>query len=217
MRGVGRALSRHGGVHQNLFVGPSVTLSRESGADGQAQAVVTLSKNANVANGEAGAKDAAEVVGLVGNELGLPASSVLIASTGVIGQPYPMEKIRAGLKGFGGKLAPADFVAVAKAMMTTDTHHKISSRRLGDATLVGVAKGVGMCEPNMATILTYYFTDADVRVFSGQDDVDTMFKRVIDKTFNAITVDSDTSTSDSAILLANGLAGPVDAQTFESA
>ncbi len=198
---------------QNLFVGPSVTVSREHVRDGRARAVVTISKNANVANGDQGRADAREVVRLIAHELGIDPGDVLIASTGVIGRPYPMEKIRAGVAGLGARMAPADFDLAARAMMTTDTRPKLASRSVGGAALVGVAKGVGMCEPNMATVLTYYFTDAAVDVAALRP----MFKRVMDRTFNSISVDSDTSTSDSAVILANGLAGTVPLADFERA
>ena len=97
--------------------------------------------------------------------------------------------------------------------MTTDTVPKTASAAVGEATIVGVAKGVGMIEPDMATLLTYFVTDAAVR----PDDLRAVFGRVVASTFNCLSIDTDTSTSDSALLLANGLAGPVDVGDFETA
>jgi glutamate N-acetyltransferase/amino-acid N-acetyltransferase len=102
---------------------------------------------------------------------------------------------------------------VAKAIMTTDTVHKIASAQAGAATVVGVAKGVGMIEPNMATMISIILTDALV----NPADLDAMFRRVVDRTFNAVSIDSDTSTSDTAIVLASGSAGPVDPIALEAA
>ena len=98
-------------------------------------------------------------------------------------------------------------------MMTTDTHPKAVSVRVGNATLTGIAKGVGMIEPNMATMLAWFFTDADLE----QPVLDGVFRRVVERTFNALSIDTDTSTSDSAAIFANGLAGPVDPSAFEEA
>ena len=97
--------------------------------------------------------------------------------------------------------------------MTTDTRTKHAARKIGNASLVGIAKGVGMIEPNMATLLTFFFTDAKIT----SDALAALFRRVIDKTFNALSIDTDTSTSDSAAILANGLAGNVDLVKFEQA
>ncbi|HBX77625.1 MAG TPA: ornithine acetyltransferase, partial [Acidimicrobiaceae bacterium] len=134
------------------------------------------------------------------------------------GRRYPMDKIELGLAGlpspdrFG-----CDFEAVATAIMTTDTHAKCASRQLngsrGQVALMGIAKGVGMIEPNMATLLTYFYTDAEIAPAA----LDEVFKSVMDRTFNALSIDTDTSTSDSAMILANGLGGEVDRAEFEQA
>ena len=97
--------------------------------------------------------------------------------------------------------------------MTTDTHAKIQSRRVGDAVVLGIAKGVGMLEPNMATMLAFFFTDAKIPARQ----LDLVFRRVVETTFNAVSIDTDTSTSDTAAIIANGEAGPVDINAFESA
>jgi glutamate N-acetyltransferase/amino-acid N-acetyltransferase len=107
----------------------------------------------------------------------------------------------------------ADFGAVARAIMTTDTVPKLASVRVGDATLLGVAKGSGMIEPDMATLLGYVVTDAAVPKQAMVE----AFRRTVDLTFNALSIDTDTSTSDSLLLLANGAAGPVGTADFERA
>ncbi|MFN6498167.1 MAG: bifunctional glutamate N-acetyltransferase/amino-acid acetyltransferase ArgJ [Nostoc sp. DedQUE01] len=198
---------------QSLFAGPSVTISRDNLKDSQAQAIVVISKNANVANGSVGIADAQEILQLVAAETGIAAHNIVIASTGVIGRRYPIEKIRVGLSGLGKKLTTADFDAAARGIMTTDTVAKLATRQIGNAKLVGIAKGVGMIEPNMATLLTFFFTDAAIEANSLR----WIFRSTIDKTFNCLSVDTDTSTSDSAVILANGLAGEVPQADFANA
>ena len=200
---------------QNRFVGPSVTVSRQHLADNTARAMVVISKNANVANGPQGLADANEVVDGVAKAIGCNANEVLIASTGVIGRPYPMDRIRAGLASIPTSITGTDAEAVARGIMTTDTVHKIAEASIAGGTVrvVGVAKGVGMIEPNMATLITMMFTDA--RIEPAQ--LDAIFRRVIDRTFNCVSVDTDTSTSDTAVILASGAAGAVDLHAFESA
>lgn len=198
---------------QSLFAGPSVTISRQNLKHAQVQGIVVISKNANVANGSVGLADAQEVIQLVANETNIPAESILIASTGVIGRRYPMEKIRAGLLGMGKQLTAADFNLAARGIMTTDTIPKIAARQVGNAKLVGIAKGVGMIEPNMATLLTFFFTDAAI----SANALRSIFRPIIDKTFNCLSIDTDTSTSDSAVILANGLAGEVSEADFAKA
>ena len=196
---------------QSRFAGPSVALSRRHLADGAARAIVTVSKNANVATGSQGEQDAAELAGLVAKVSGSEAEDVLVGSTGVIGRPYPMERIRRHFQALRLP-ATADFPSVARAIMTTDTVPKLASTRLGQATVTGVAKGSGMIEPDMATLLGYIVTDAAI----AHDEMERVFKRVVDVTFNSLSIDTDTSTSDTVLLLANGAAGPVGAEEFEA-
>jgi glutamate N-acetyltransferase/amino-acid N-acetyltransferase len=133
---------------------------------------------------------------------------VLIASTGVIGRLYPIDNIRAGIASLPFPLPNNDADDVARGIMTTDTVHKISSATItgSSARVVGVAKGVGMIEPNMATLIAMVFTDAQVEPKKLND----IFRGVINKTLNCVSVDTDTSTSDTAIVLASGAAGTVD-------
>jgi glutamate N-acetyltransferase/amino-acid N-acetyltransferase len=195
---------------RSRFAGPSVVLSRAACQDFSARGVVVLSRNANVATGETGMAQATEVRDGVAERLGVPADELLIASTGVIGVEYPMGAVRTAI---GDLSYPAgtDFTAAATAIMTTDTRPKVISLRCGQATLVGIAKGVGMIEPNMATMLTFFCTDAEI----AAADLDRIFRSVVERTFNAVSVDTDTSTSDTAVVFANGQAGPVDHAEFE--
>jgi glutamate N-acetyltransferase/amino-acid N-acetyltransferase len=193
------------------FAGPSVVVSREHLSVPTARAVVVISKNANVATGSEGLANAREVVAGVAGAIGCGPSDVLIASTGVIGRQYPMERVRAGLAAIPWPLPSADVEGVAQGIMTTDTVPKVATASVGAAHIVGVAKGVGMIEPNMATLITLLFTDAEV----ATTDLDPIFRRVIDRTFNCVSIDTDTSTSDTAIVMANGAAGPVDLESFE--
>ncbi|KAA6172973.1 bifunctional glutamate N-acetyltransferase/amino-acid acetyltransferase ArgJ [Pseudomonas marginalis] len=197
---------------QSRFAGPSVTLSREVAKRDNARGVVVIARNANVATGLEGMANAQEVRARLAQGVQVDPEELLIASTGVIGRQYPMEKIRSFLSDIP-PLRPADFQRCATAIMTTDTHIKHAARQLGNVSLVGIAKGVGMIEPNMATLLTFFFTDAKI----SPDELDIVFRRVIDRTFNALSIDTDTSTSDSAAIFANGLAGEVDIDEFEQA
>ena len=200
---------------QSRFAGPSVVVSRENIADNSARAVVVISKNSNVATGAEGMSNAREVVSAVAQKIGCEAKDVLIASTGVIGRQYPMQSVRAGLSAIPDKFENTSVEDVARGIMTTDTVHKTAEATIAgsSARVVGVAKGVGMIEPNMATLITMMFTDAEIDKAS----LDQMFRRVIDKTFNCVSVDTDTSTSDTAIILASGAAGSVDTVSFETA
>ena len=197
---------------KSRFAGPSVVLSREHAADGNLRAVVVVSKNANVATGPGGDADARELAEGVAGAVGCAVREVLVTSTGVIGRRYPMDRIRGHL---GSMPAPdgRDVEPVAEAIMTTDTHPKTASAVAGDATVVGIAKGVGMIEPDMATMLAFLFTDAAV----DRDVLDGLFRAAVDRTFNCLSVDTDTSTSDTAAILASGVAGPVDASTLGAA
>ncbi|MFJ9826270.1 bifunctional glutamate N-acetyltransferase/amino-acid acetyltransferase ArgJ [Streptomyces sp. NPDC101160] len=198
---------------RSRFAGPSVVLSRETAAGGQAHGVVVIARNANVATGREGEANAREVREAVARALGVPEGELLIASTGVIGRQYPMERIRQHLKTLAPPFPDGGFDRAARAIMTTDTRPKEVRVKVGEATLVGIAKGVGMMEPDMATLLTFFATDARL----DPAEQDRIFRRVMDRTFNAVSIDTDTSTSDTAALFANGLAGEVDPAEFEEA
>ena len=200
---------------QSRFAGPSVLVSREHVANGKALGVVVISKNANVATGEEGMNNAREVVAGVARAIGCNDNEILIASTGVIGRQYPMNKVRAGLAALPAQPQGTSADDVARGIMTTDTVSKVAQCEVAGsgARVVGVAKGVGMIEPNMATLITLIFTDAEI----SSPDLQTMFQRVIARTFNCVSVDTDTSTSDTAIVLASGKAGKADLAALETA
>ncbi len=200
-----RPCSSAGLFTRSRFEGPSVTISRRRAEAGGARAVVVVAKNANVANGAQGRADAEEVTELVAAGMGLPVEQVLIASTGVIGRPYPMDRLRPFLKGLPGAVFDADAYRIAQAMMTTDTVAKTAVQQAGPARVVGMAKGVGMIEPDLATMLAFVVTDAAVDPVT----LDRLWRRAVDESFNCLSVDTDTSTSDTAVVLANGAAGPV--------
>ena len=200
---------------KSRFSGPSVTVSRQHVADHRAQAVVVVSKNANVANGPAGDADARELVAGVADRLGCAPTDVLVASTGVIGRRYPIDRIRAGVAALPSSPTGTSADEAARGIMTTDTVPKVAWAPVagGGAVVVGIAKGVGMIEPDMATMIAVVLTDAEV----DGPALDEVFRTVVDRTFNCVSVDTDTSTSDTAVVLASGAAGPVDPTAFETA
>jgi len=200
---------------KSRFAGPSVTLSQAHVADGMAQAVVVISKNSNVATGPDGVSDAHEVAASVAGRLGAATTDVVVTSTGVIGRRYPMDRVRTGIGGLPSAPSGRNALAVATGMMTTDTVAKVASAHIAgsDATVVGMAKGVGMIEPDMATHISIVFTDAELT----STELDAAFRRVVDRTFNCVSIDTDTSTSDSSVVLASGDAGAVDLDAFETA
>ncbi len=199
---------------RSRFSGASVTLSRRHVADGRLQAALVVSKNANVATGAEGEANAAELADGVARAIGGAASDVLVTSTGVIGRQYPMARVRAHLTALPAPPYPiTDAEAAASAMMTTDTVAKFVEASVGGARIVGLAKGVGMIEPDMATMIALLFTDAEV----AQPDLDRLFRAAVERSFNSLSVDTDTSTSDTAAILANGAAGPVELGAFAAA
>ncbi len=197
---------------RNRFPGAPVIVGRKHIANGFVQALVINSKNANVAMGKQGIDNAIETCRIVAEELGVDYRDVLPFSTGVIGRPLPMDKIRAGLRGIRNELQPNNLKLAAEAIMTTDKYPKYFSRRVGAAIIAGIAKGAGMIEPNMATMLVYLMTDAELPIKSLRP----MLRRVVDRTFNCMSIDTDTSTSDTVVLMANGLGGPVNIPEFEA-
>ena len=200
---------------KSRFAGASVVLSRELVAAGRTRGVVVLSKNSNVATGEEGMCNAKELIGGVAARLGCETDELVIASTGVIGRQYPMDRIRRGVESLPSSLQGTDADLVARAIMTTDTRPKIAeaSVRGSSARIVGVAKGVGMIEPDMATHISLVFTDAAL----SRGELETVFRNTVERTFNRVSIDTDTSTSDTTVCLASGAAGAVDRSAFADA
>ncbi|HEY6873934.1 MAG TPA: bifunctional glutamate N-acetyltransferase/amino-acid acetyltransferase ArgJ [Geobacteraceae bacterium] len=199
---------------RNTMPGAPVLVGKEHLRNGLLQAVIVNSKNANVATEQRGIEDSRTMCRLVAESCGIETEMVLPSSTGVIGRRLPMDIIADGCKtvrqDFGNTAHHVE--NFAKSIMTTDTRRKLISARVGGATILGIAKGAGMIEPNMATMLCYFMTDADI----SSSRLQPMLARVANQTFNRISVDTDTSTSDTVVILSNGLAGPVDPDEFET-
>lgn len=208
---------------RNSIYSPSVTVCKDVVSRGTARAVVANSGCANTSVGEQGLIDARETASLAAGYLGVEADEVLVASTGVIGEELPMALIRRHIpaidvSGDGGNL-------FAKSIMTTDTHEKehavsYTASDGSEVTVGGCAKGAGMIHPNMATMLAFITTDADV----DQPYLQSCLSDAVNRTFNQIDVDGDQSTNDTVAVLANGMSGAPrvcgkddDSELFEAA
>lgn len=182
-------------------------LALEPDADAPA-AIVVNSGNANAFTGRNGVEAVEAVTAAVARATGVPQSRVFSSSTGVIGEPLKHDRIAAVLDAMNGDLASGRLEAAARAIMTTDTFPKGAGATLSlngeEVRIAGIAKGSGMIAPDMATMLVYIFTDARI----GSATLRSMVKRLTDRSFNCITVDSDTSTSDTLLMAATGRAGP---------
>jgi glutamate N-acetyltransferase/amino-acid N-acetyltransferase len=197
---------------RNRFPGAPVLLGRETIRGGVLRGVAVNSKVSNVATGRDGVTHARRMAAAAAAELGTTPDRVLVSSTGVIGVPLPIEKIERGLVGMAAELQDDPLVG-ARGIMTTDSHPKALSCAVGGASITWVAKGSGMIAPDLATMLAYVFTDA---AFDAPT-LDAMLRRAVAVSFNMLSVDTDTSTSDTCAILANGAAGAVDAAAFEAA
>lgn len=191
----------------NAVKAAPVLLSMERIAGGKAQALVVNSGNANACTGSQGMADARETTRILAEGLGIDEQLVQVCSTGVIGVALPMERLRAALPGLVAGRGAATLDDLACAIMTTDTFPKTAVRQ-GTAggvsyTVAGTAKGAGMIMPNMATMLAYVLTDATLEPSL----LNSLFRAAVDRSFNAITIDGDTSTNDTCLLMANGAAG----------
>src|SRR5688572_17067092 len=197
---------------QNRFCAAPVILSKKhlatAGTSGNtARALVVNTGNANAGTGDDGLRRALEVCSAVASSLGCAAAEVLPFSTGVIMEPLPSERIIAGLTAAKADLKADNWASAAESIMTTDTVAKAASRKVTvdgrTVTVTGIAKGAGMIHPDMATMLGFVATDAGLPAALLQD----LLQEVADDSFNAITVDGDTSTNDSFILIATGASG----------
>lgn len=192
---------------RNRVKAAPVILCRRRLKAGSAQAILVNSGNANACTGPPGLKAARETTLAAARELKLAPELILPASTGVIGQPLPVDKIILAVPLLVAHLRPDGFGEAAQAIMTTDTRPKSAHTTLKLAghrvTLGGIAKGAGMIHPDMATLLAFLFTDAAVSAPVLQ----ALLKQAVDQTLNCISIDGDTSTNDTALLLASGRAG----------
>ncbi len=194
---------------QSLTASAPVDACRDAliSGKGRAKCIIVNSGNANAFNGKKGIASVENIVKEATQIFNCPADQIFTASTGVIGEALPDEKITSALSSMKEDLGSASFEDVAKAIMTTDTYPKAASRKVmiggNEVVVSGVAKGSGMIAPDMATMLSFVFTDAAI----APDVLQGLLKSATDKSFNAITVDSDTSTSDTVLLVATGEAG----------
>ncbi len=204
--------SRVAGVFtQNAFAAAPVQLCRERlGQSRRLRALLVNAGNANAATGTGGISDARETTAAVAAALGCTPEQVLPFSTGVIGQRLPVQRMTAAVPAAAAALSADGWNAAARAIMTTDTVPKGASRRVatsqGDVTVTGIAKGVGMIEPHMATMLAFIATDARLT----DEAVDAVLRDAVGVSFNCVTVDSDTSTNDSCVLCATAQVGTRD-------
>lgn len=205
-----RPCSVAGVFTRNRMAAAPVRLCRKILSGGQTvRAIVVNSGNANACTGSQGEKDALQMKETAATSLGLDAGGILVCSTGRIGEFLPMDRIQEGIEAAAGSLSSdqqSGFDA-ADAILTSDTRRKVATRKVETSTgtlfVSGMAKGAGMIEPNMATMLAFLCTDAGV----SQTDLQTLLKAAADKSFNAITVDGDESTNDTVLFLANGASG----------
>ena len=191
---------------QSLTAAAPIDWCREVLKGGYARAIIVNAGNANAFTGRAGDRAVQRTIQTAAEVLECPENQIFVSSTGVIGEPLPAERIIGALPVLKKELSPTSWKAAAEAIMTTDTFPKGATRKaeIGGVTvkLSGFAKGSGMIAPDMATMLAYLFTDAKI----AQPVLQSMLKDAADKSFNSITVDSDTSTSDTVFLCATGKA-----------
>jgi len=196
-----------GATTRNRFFSPPVQVTRECLERGKLRGIVVNAKNANAATGARGLKDARAMAAYAAKAVGAAPEEMAVASTGVIGQFLPMDKIRKAVDEAAGKLSPDGWSAAARAIMTTDTYPKEAARliKLGKTPVAmrAIAKGVGMVHPMMGTVLSFAATDANIAL----PQLRSIVKQAVGITFNAVTVDGDTSTSDTLIVMANGASG----------
>jgi glutamate N-acetyltransferase/amino-acid N-acetyltransferase len=200
---------------RNAFPAAPVIYDRALVAENPAalRAVAINSGCANACTGDGGLADATAMAQAAEAAMGLPARSGVVMSTGVIGSRLPMDCVMGGIRAAAARLAEDGWQAAATAILTTDTRAKTAFRQIGDARLFGMAKGAGMIHPNMATMLSVVVTDAAI----APKTLAAMLHTAADASFNSISVDGDTSTNDTLLVLANGLAGPVESAHFTAA
>lgn len=184
-----------------------VLWTRQRVRRGSCRALIVNSGNANACTGEQGLKDAEAMAHLTATALGIPQQQVLVASTGVIGRPLPMERVEKGIPAVVARLSADGFADAAEAIMTTDTRPKVMTKQVSvggdEITILGMAKGAGMIRPQLATMLTFIMTDAPIEA----KELAALLSAGVRSTFNRITIDGDTSTNDMILLMANGAAG----------
>lgn len=203
---------------KNVMAAAPVNLSKEHIKSGKSRGIVVNSGYANACTGNRGMQDAEAMAQLTADGLAVLKEEVVVASTGVIGNYLPMDKIKKGINLACQKISPSGGADAAEAIMTTDTCLKqiAVELKIGDELVCigGMAKGAGMIKPNMATMLGFITTDADIE----QSLMDKWLKEAVDNSFNMITVDGETSTNDMVVMMANGSSGlTISSDSEESA
>jgi glutamate N-acetyltransferase / amino-acid N-acetyltransferase len=190
---------------QNTFIAAPLIVTKKHLQDSghRVRALIVNSGNANAATGEAGIQAARVTTEAVAARFGCNPNEVVVSSTGVIGRPFPLDKIRDAIPRLADALLPTSLDLLARGIMTTDTVPKIATGEVGGARIAGVAKGAGMIHPDMATMLSFIMTDADV----PYAELDEALRYAVHRSFNSISVDGDTSTNDMVVVLANGASG----------
>ena len=201
---------------KNAFCAAPVTVCKERLARCTPRYLVTNTGNANAGTGEQGLLDATQTCSALATLAGVEIDTILPFSTGVIGELLPIDKLLAGLPDAFEQLSESGWTDAAQGILTTDTRAKGSSTQFGSdkpVTITGIAKGSGMIKPNMATMLAYVATDAVI----NEELLHRALTLATEKSFNRITVDSDTSTNDSVVLVATGASGVIiDEESFDS-
>jgi glutamate N-acetyltransferase/amino-acid N-acetyltransferase len=190
---------------QNTFMAAPLIVSKKhlETSGHRVRAVIVNSGNANAATGEAGIQAAQASAEALAQKLGCKKHEIVVSSTGVIGRPFPTDKIQAAIPNLVSALLPTNLELLARGIMTTDTVPKIATAEVGGARIAGVAKGAGMIHPDMATMLSFIMTDADV----PYEELDQALRYAVHRSFNSISVDGDTSTNDMVVVMANGASG----------
>jgi len=187
---------------QNTFIAAPLIVSKqhlkESGH--RVRAIIVNSGNANAATGDAGIQAARATAQALAETIGCSANEVIVSSTGVIGRPFPLGKIQQAIPNIVAALRPDNLELLARGIMTTDTVPKMATTEVAGVRIAGVAKGAGMIHPDMATMLSFIITDADI----SHRNLDDALRYAVQRSFNSISIDGDTSTNDMVVVLANG-------------
>lgn len=196
---------------RNRFPGAPVLIGRERLARPTIRGVLANNKISNVCAPN-GTRDASALLASLGERMGVPGDSFFAASTGIIGWSLPVAEMQAALPALAAGLAPSSIFPVARAIMTTDSFPKVRRTRVGKGSIVGVAKGAGMIEPNMATLLCFLCTDVEI----DRESLRESLAWCVERSLNRISVDSDQSTSDTALLFSSGKRGKADLDEFRA-
>jgi glutamate N-acetyltransferase/amino-acid N-acetyltransferase len=190
---------------QNTFIAAPLVVSKRHLEDSgyRVRAILVNSGNANAATGEEGIQGARATAAAVAAQLGCETNEVMVSSTGVIGRPLPVQKIIDAVPALISALHPGNLEQLARGIMTTDTVPKMATAELDGARIAGAAKGAGMIHPDMATMLAFVITDAAI----PHTELDRALRYAAHRSFNAISIDGDTSTNDMVVVLANGASG----------